>query len=263
MQPDQLGKALHGLGDMGADVLYELQRQGVAVKRQKFVEGEGWVDVPYTNDDSDQQFGSDSYQERDSGHPSDDADSRMILDVGESDVESHVGEDESRFVSPSNPRTPAGWARSKQAMEEAERTSIALSRLVAAAIRDELPGAGQFCRIVRMPLKRGGHTVLDLCTPWGTLERWVPSKRKLRESFPGAYRAARRAGWGGLWPAWIARRDDRSDASMRRAQSRERRSGKGSVRVLAMDGEAVREGVEVRAHAGEHEAYTAVSKDNS
>lgn len=40
--------------------------------------------------------------------------------------------------------------------------------------------------------------------PQGALERRVASKRRLR-LHPGAYRAARKASWGGLWPDWLVR----------------------------------------------------------
>jgi hypothetical protein len=37
------------------------------------------------------------------------------------------------------------------------------------------------------------------------MERRIPSKAKLRQ-VPGAYRAARKATWGGLWPNWLSRK---------------------------------------------------------
>ena len=40
--------------------------------------------------------------------------------------------------------------------------------------------------------------------PQGVLERRIPSKGKLKKH-AGAYRAARKAGWGGLWPDWLSR----------------------------------------------------------
>lgn len=49
-------------------------------------------------------------------------------------------------------------------------------------------------RIIRHPLKRSGHVILDLCTGAGSLERIVVSRRD-RE----AYRKARGAKWGDLW----------------------------------------------------------------
>ena len=45
---------------------------------------------------------------------------------------------------------------------------------------------------------------MDLCTPQGTIERRIPSKGKLK-MYPGAYRAARKSEWGGLWPDWLSR----------------------------------------------------------
>jgi ribosomal protein RSM22 (predicted rRNA methylase) len=67
-----------------------------------------------------------------------------------------------------------------------------LSYVVAAtaAMTDAAPAAA---RIVRRPLQRSGHVILDLCAPEG-LARTVIGKRE-RE----AYRRARRADWGGAW----------------------------------------------------------------
>jgi ribosomal protein RSM22 (predicted rRNA methylase) len=49
-------------------------------------------------------------------------------------------------------------------------------------------------RIIKHPLKRGGHVVLDLCTSQGTAERIVVSRRD-----KDTYRDARDAQWGDLW----------------------------------------------------------------
>ena len=51
-------------------------------------------------------------------------------------------------------------------------------------------------RIIKHPLKRGGHVVLDLCTSEGTAERVVVSRRDKER-----YREARGAKWGDLWMA--------------------------------------------------------------
>ena len=40
----------------------------------------------------------------------------------------------------------------------------------------------------------------------GEIERRIPSKKKLKP-IPGAYRAARKATWGALWPNWIGVND--------------------------------------------------------
>lgn len=80
-----------------------------------------------------------------------------------------------------------------------------LLNVTAAAVAARLPGAGQWARLARPPLKRTGHVVLDLCTPQGTFERRVASKGNCK-AVPGAYRAARKARWGALWPNWLARR---------------------------------------------------------
>lgn len=89
--------------------------------------------------------------------------------------------------------------------EEEERSTVrALEEQVRIAIAARLPGAGQWARLVRPPLKRGGHVILDVCTPQGTFERRIASHSKMAP-FPFAYRAARKSRWGGWWPNWIAR----------------------------------------------------------
>jgi ribosomal protein RSM22 (predicted rRNA methylase) len=50
-------------------------------------------------------------------------------------------------------------------------------------------------RAILQPLKRHGHVTLDLCTPSGTLERWVVPKSFSK----AAYRDARKSRWGDLW----------------------------------------------------------------
>jgi hypothetical protein len=85
-----------------------------------------------------------------------------------------------------------------------EASMSALEEQVRIAIAARLPGAGQWARLVRPPLKRGGHVILDMCTPQGTFERRIASVAKMAP-FPFAYRAARKSRWGGWWPNWIAR----------------------------------------------------------
>ena len=80
-----------------------------------------------------------------------------------------------------------------------------LDALVEDAVLARAPGAGQWARLARPPLKRTGHVILDVCTPQGTFERRVAAKGALKAT-PFAYRAARKSRWGGLWPNWIARR---------------------------------------------------------
>jgi hypothetical protein len=59
------------------------------------------------------------------------------------------------------------------------------------------------------------------CAAWvqGAIERRIPSKKKLRP-IPGAYRAARKATWGGLWPSWVGV----SDHHLTNAKEREVRA---------------------------------------
>ncbi|KAI0125373.1 mitochondrial small ribosomal subunit Rsm22-domain-containing protein [Xylariales sp. AK1849] len=50
-------------------------------------------------------------------------------------------------------------------------------------------------RSILPPLKRTGHVTLDLCTPTGTIERWIVPKSFSKQ----AYHDARKAQWGDLW----------------------------------------------------------------
>ncbi|KAJ2784251.1 37S ribosomal protein S22 [Coemansia javaensis] len=51
-------------------------------------------------------------------------------------------------------------------------------------------------RIVHPPMKRKGHVVADVCTREGRIERWTFTKSHCRQ----AYRDARKASWGDLFP---------------------------------------------------------------
>lgn len=51
-------------------------------------------------------------------------------------------------------------------------------------------------RLVRPPLKRHGHVILDVCAPSGSLERFTVSKSHGRQ----VYYDARKSEWGDLWP---------------------------------------------------------------
>ena len=52
--------------------------------------------------------------------------------------------------------------------------------------------------IVRPPLRRGKHVVMDLCASSGAMERRTFGKKKHKKD--GVYRAARKAEYGALWP---------------------------------------------------------------
>ena len=51
-------------------------------------------------------------------------------------------------------------------------------------------------RVLRQPLKRGGHVILDLCTDEGKIERRIVAKSHGKQ----VYRDCRQAFWGDLWP---------------------------------------------------------------
>ena len=56
-------------------------------------------------------------------------------------------------------------------------------------------------RILRSPIKKRGHVVMDVCYPSGNIGRSVVSKGKEGRA-PVIYRAARKSQWGGLYPAY-------------------------------------------------------------
>jgi ribosomal protein RSM22 (predicted rRNA methylase) len=55
-------------------------------------------------------------------------------------------------------------------------------------------GQTSAARIIRHPLKKGGHVILDLCTSAARAERVIIARRD-----PERYRRARAARWGDLW----------------------------------------------------------------
>ncbi|KAJ2745398.1 37S ribosomal protein S22 [Coemansia sp. BCRC 34301] len=56
--------------------------------------------------------------------------------------------------------------------------------------------AYQWPRIILPPMKRKGHVVVDVSTPEGKVERWTYTKTHDKQ----AYRDARKASWGDLFP---------------------------------------------------------------
>ena len=58
-----------------------------------------------------------------------------------------------------------------------------------------IPHALSLPRNIMPPLKSKGHVTFDLCTPAGTIERWVVPKSFSKQ----AYHDARKAKWGDLW----------------------------------------------------------------
>ena len=52
-------------------------------------------------------------------------------------------------------------------------------------------------RIIKPPLRRGKHVIVDVCGNDGLLQRKTFGKRRHKEG--GVYRAARRSEWGALW----------------------------------------------------------------
>lgn len=55
----------------------------------------------------------------------------------------------------------------------------------------------RWARVISPGLKRGGHVIVDLCTPAGTVERRVIGRSKVGAA---GYKHARTSRWGDLWP---------------------------------------------------------------
>ncbi|OQN95733.1 hypothetical protein B0A48_18273 [Cryoendolithus antarcticus] len=105
------------------------------------------------------------------------------------------------------PETPNVFADQPAALQGAEALNLAATgyelhnRETDAAISSlSLP------RQILPPLKRHGHVTMDLCTPLGTLERWVVPKSFSRQ----AYRDARKTQWGDLWALGAKTRVERA-----------------------------------------------------
>jgi ribosomal protein RSM22 (predicted rRNA methylase) len=63
------------------------------------------------------------------------------------------------------------------------------------AASEEAINKPEAARIIKHPMKKGGHVILDLCTADASIQRIIVSKRD-RES----YRQARSTRWGDIWP---------------------------------------------------------------
>ncbi|XXQ35284.1 Methyltransferase domain-containing protein [Plasmodiophora brassicae] len=62
---------------------------------------------------------------------------------------------------------------------------------------DDILDPRTWSRIVRPPLKRGGHVIIDACQSDATLQRMVVSRKN---GVGGPYKMARGQEWGDLWP---------------------------------------------------------------
>jgi ribosomal protein RSM22 (predicted rRNA methylase) len=58
----------------------------------------------------------------------------------------------------------------------------------------------EWSRVLRSPLKKKGHVVMDLCGPDGNLQR-ATTTRKTIPRVPALYAGLRKTHWGGLYPA--------------------------------------------------------------
>jgi hypothetical protein len=70
-------------------------------------------------------------------------------------------------------------------------------------------------RVIRAPMKRSGHVVLDLCNADGALERRVIAKS---HGVTGGYRRARVAEWGDAFTFSPIKKEDKAGARRRKAK---------------------------------------------
>jgi hypothetical protein len=71
-------------------------------------------------------------------------------------------------------------------------------------------------RIIRAPIKKKGHIILDYCASnhnededVGKIYRQKISRGQSKKSAPGMYHASRKGRWGGLWPHILGRMPDK------------------------------------------------------
>lgn len=63
-------------------------------------------------------------------------------------------------------------------------------------VPEDNPNKGlKWSRLIRQPLKRGGHIIMDVCTPTGTSKRTIVSRKHGLEE----YKAARKSTWGDMF----------------------------------------------------------------
>jgi ribosomal protein RSM22 (predicted rRNA methylase) len=118
-----------------------------------------------------------------------DADDADDADDVESDVEDFFTKDEEPMVFGSE-------AVNYDEYEDEEEELESLTDMAA------LSSSYTWGRMVRPPMKRKGHVILDLCTADGELSRHIVAKSHARETAVGrgGYKHARKSRWGDLWP---------------------------------------------------------------
>ena len=82
-------------------------------------------------------------------------------------------------------------------------------RLASSPVED---GDTKTWRVLQTPIKRDQHVLVDVCSPEGTVERRVFSKRKMKDDLE-KYRLIRKAEWGGelsLCTVWFNKHNIRS-----------------------------------------------------
>lgn len=91
-------------------------------------------------------------------------------------------------------------------------------------------------RTILQPIKRKGHVLIDVCTPSGTIERWVVNRKCGKQAF----RDARKAQWGDLWALGTTSRTERrvklgrSEEEEKLANKRARKGRRGKRGTVEM-----------------------------
>lgn len=78
----------------------------------------------------------------------------------------------------------------------------------------------QWNRLIRSPLKKKGHVVLDMCTNEGKKQRFIHSRARL-SNLPNFYVGVRRLTWGGLIPDYMNQSVKKQDKQSKQNKHRE------------------------------------------
>ncbi|ORZ39526.1 mitochondrial small ribosomal subunit Rsm22-domain-containing protein [Catenaria anguillulae PL171] len=84
----------------------------------------------------------------------------------------------------------------KSNLEDVKFSYLIIQKQSAVVAPESPLASSTWPRVLSVPLKRGGHVLVDVCTPRGTADRMIVTKSLGKDT----YKAARKLGWGDQWP---------------------------------------------------------------